>query len=592
MKTRNILLCITLFFAFNLFLRGQNNGAVGINTSTPNANSVLDIVSGDNNKGIMIPRLTEVQRNAIAINNTLDDGLAIYNTTENCLNYWSNTDNEWKSVCGQLGKSTFTIDCSNVQVMGTYIQGVSQSISNYLNVTVNVTKRGKYTIKGITSNGYNFYAEGAFLSTGIQTVLVPGQGTPIAVQTDVIQMYANDVNTTCSPAITCTVLNPAATFSMSCGSAIVNGVYSVGTALTASNTITLPVNVTALGSYSINTNTVDGISFSASGNFSATGIQNITLQGKGTPTSTNTKALTISSNSQGTVSTSCSVNVIMTIPIKTIVHIGGGAFGYSAQAYASYNMINSTNNFGNATNSKVKSQGFTHINLGDAPSDAAILSAINNKPDIVIIGYPYGITANAAQYLTDYLNSKGVVIAFSEFAINNQNLLRTVFSDNSITNNTRNFAGAIYTFANINDEILNGPFGDVRGKFWGEDASLTSTAVNLPLGSITVYSGASAYNSTNVYSGEITAFKHNSLNLIWIGDAGFLSNQLLSGTFISNTIEPFATNSTNYPIAKAYGTAGGSLATAGGAQVTNSIIFANMMAWAIKQAEFNGINSQ
>ena len=82
-----------------------NNGAVGINTTTPNANSVLDVVSGNNNKGVLIPRLTEAQRNAIVINQSNDDGLTIYNTTEDCFNYWSRADNEWKSVCGQMGKA-------------------------------------------------------------------------------------------------------------------------------------------------------------------------------------------------------------------------------------------------------------------------------------------------------------------------------------------------------------------------------------------------------------------------------------------------------------------------------------------------------
>ncbi|MBL7878960.1 MAG: hypothetical protein JNN23_03700, partial [Chryseobacterium gambrini] len=97
-------LLIVLFFAFENFF-SQYNGAVGINTSSPNTNSVLDIVSGNSNKGILIPRLTETQRNAIVINSANDDGLTVYNTTEDCLNYWSLADNEWKSVCGQIGKS-------------------------------------------------------------------------------------------------------------------------------------------------------------------------------------------------------------------------------------------------------------------------------------------------------------------------------------------------------------------------------------------------------------------------------------------------------------------------------------------------------
>ncbi len=139
-------LLLILLFTFGKFYSQTNNGAVGINTSSPNLNSVLDVVSGNNNKGILIPRLTESQRNAIVINKPKDDGLTIYNTTEDCFNYWSFADDEWKSVCGQLGKGLFTIDCSATQAMGSYVKGKELTSSNYLSVKVNVTKVGNYII--------------------------------------------------------------------------------------------------------------------------------------------------------------------------------------------------------------------------------------------------------------------------------------------------------------------------------------------------------------------------------------------------------------------------------------------------------------
>jgi hypothetical protein len=58
----------------------------------------------------------------------------------------------------------------------------------------------------------------------------------------------------------------------------------VGTALTASNTVTLNVNVTAIGTWSVSTApAVNGIVFTGSGTFTATGAQTITLTGSGTP---------------------------------------------------------------------------------------------------------------------------------------------------------------------------------------------------------------------------------------------------------------------------------------------------------------------
>lgn len=584
---------LALFLFFGKFHSQVNNGAVGINTSSPNANSVLDVVSGGNNKGILVPRLTEAQRNTITINPAKDDGLTIFNTSEDCYNYWSLADNEWKSVCGQIGKSVFTIDCSNSKAMGTYIQGKELTASNYLSITVNVTKIGNYTITGTTTNGYNFYGTGVFLNTGVQTVQVPGQGTPAAVQVNTVQLFANGVNVTCTPAVTVNVLSSAGTYSMSCGSAKVNGVYTKGTALGASNTITLPVVVTSLGSYSVTTNTVDGISFSGSGTFTATGNQNITLSGTGTPTSTADKVLTITSNSADGAAT-CNVTVIMTIPRKTVLHIGdtGSAYGWTAYGSAARNLMDAPGNFGTTATSVVKSAGYTHIALS-SPSSAQILAALNNKPDIVILGYPYTINATEATYFANYLNKKGVIIDFEDNTTSAQNMLRAIFSDPTISTNGGGGAGSVYALANTNDPILNGPFGDVRGKNWGEDASNTTNISGLT-SSFIPFSYAQPINSTTARSG-VTGFRHTSLNLVWFGDGGFLSNENANGNeFNSNTIEPFVAPSSGgyFPVQKsAYGYSGNGYTT-GSMQVQNSILFANMLAWAIKQAETNGINTQ
>ncbi|RLJ30985.1 hypothetical protein CLU97_0386 [Chryseobacterium sp. 7] len=587
-------LLIAMLFIFGKSFSQTNNGAVGINTSAPNSNSVLDVVSGNNNKGILIPRLTEAQRNAITINQSKDDGLTIYNTTEDCINYWSLADNEWKSVCGQMGKSVFTIDCSTSKAMGSYVKGKELTNSNYLSIAVNVTKPGNYTISGTTTNGYNFYGTGVFLNTGTQTVQIPGQGTPVNIQTDNVSLEANGAAVTCTPAISIAVLSPAGSYTMSCGSATVNGVYKVGTALTASNTITLPVNVATLGSYTITTNTVDGISFSGSGTFTATGNQNITLGGTGTPTSTSVKTITITSDSQGGVSTTCSVNVVVVIPKKTVLHIGlETAYGYSAYTGPSRSLMDSPTNFGTTASSIVKYEGFTHTSLGNSPSSTALQTALNNKPDIVVIGYNYTPNATDAGYIASYLNKKGVVIALTDDTGTAQNLFRGIFSDPTISASYGAGAGSVYALTNTDDPILNGPFGDVRGKNWGEDASTTVNMSGLTSGFVP-YSYAQPINSTTTRTG-ISGLRNTSLNFIWFGDGGFLSNENANGNqYASNTIEPFVAPSTGgyFPVQKsAYGYAGNGYTT-GGMQVQNSILFANMIAWAIKQAEFNGINTQ
>ena len=54
----------------------DNGTSVGIGTNNPNSNAILDIVS--TSKGILLPRLTDAQRNAIA---SPTEGLLIYNTS-------------------------------------------------------------------------------------------------------------------------------------------------------------------------------------------------------------------------------------------------------------------------------------------------------------------------------------------------------------------------------------------------------------------------------------------------------------------------------------------------------------------------------
>jgi uncharacterized protein (TIGR02145 family) len=57
-----------------------------------------------------------------------------------------------------------------------------------------------------------------------------------------------------------------------------------GTSATGVATVTLVANVTTVGTYTVFTNTVNGVTFSASGTFAGTGNQTVTLTATGTPT--------------------------------------------------------------------------------------------------------------------------------------------------------------------------------------------------------------------------------------------------------------------------------------------------------------------
>jgi hypothetical protein len=70
---------------------------VGIGTTSPNANAILDLTS--TTMGLLLPRMTTVQRDLIG-GGTPTDGLLIYNTTTKTFN--GRINNNWESVTGDV----------------------------------------------------------------------------------------------------------------------------------------------------------------------------------------------------------------------------------------------------------------------------------------------------------------------------------------------------------------------------------------------------------------------------------------------------------------------------------------------------------
>lgn len=98
---------------------------------------------------------------------------------------------------------------------------------------------------------------------------------------------------------------------LDCASVTVNGAYSNGNALNATNTITIDVFVNIIESYTITTNMANGYSFSGSGTFSSIGVNTVTLAGSGTPLADQTDTFTITLNGNDTCTTDISTNTIL-----------------------------------------------------------------------------------------------------------------------------------------------------------------------------------------------------------------------------------------------------------------------------------------
>lgn len=73
-----------------------------------------------------------------------------------------------------------------------------------------------------------------------------------------------------------------------CTSPSISGTYAAGSAMGATNTVILTANVTTPGTYTITSGTANGVQFSGSGTFTATGLQFIQLTASGTATAAGT----------------------------------------------------------------------------------------------------------------------------------------------------------------------------------------------------------------------------------------------------------------------------------------------------------------
>ncbi len=68
--------------------------------------------------------------------------------------------------------------CAPITNNGTYTQGIMFTSTNTVTVQVNVTTPGTYIISTNTVNGVSFSKSGTFTSTGINSVVLIGSGTP------------------------------------------------------------------------------------------------------------------------------------------------------------------------------------------------------------------------------------------------------------------------------------------------------------------------------------------------------------------------------------------------------------------------------
>lgn len=526
-------------------------------------------------------------------------GLYVYNIEENTdeelcegLNQWNGI--EWQCFQYALGKASVEILCPEVFVMGAYVKETPLTSDNKIKLVVNVTKPGAWTssasIKNGTPNGYSFYATGVFLEKGLYVIYLDGQGTPIEAQTDSFEIEMN--GSTCTTTIN--VQSNVAEYDLLCSSTTVNGSYLKGKELDASNTITLRVNVSKIGSYRVETEESKGIKFSAMGDFTSLGVNTITLHGQGNPTVNSDIPLTITANTVSGNAT-CSVIVPVTLPRMTFAIIGSGGYSWEAPLRLAA-LQNASKSFG--PDGIVRIKEFANLWRTTSVLDATryLNEGYNREfPDIVLY-FAFGAAPNAAlsNALADYVNRGGAVIYGSSDATSSQVniLMNGIFgmtpAQAQISGSLSNADG--YQVNNYTDNpVINGPFGNTAGLYWVEDSASSGSVVmsSLPDGSVQICPASNTWSKNQQSPTVSIVWMNDAKNFIYFGDSVATSSAPTNATIWHPA--RYTTDGVPIYVIQQYGQQGGTVAPWG--TNANSFLEMNAVAYLIKKvATEGGIN--
>ncbi len=410
-----------------------------------------------------------------------------------------------------------------------------------------------------------------------------------------------------------------------CEETKVAGLYQIGRSLTDANTITIKTvsdkDLTGY-SYDIHTEVLDNMSFYGKGDFvsKSNGMGKfesvITLHGQGIPTDKQIKYFTIKANSS--LPTSCVAKIKMAYSPKFIVALekennNGSTFNESTNGRdpLSAQFRKSERNFGLSDEAIVKikplkeltgREGEAYIrNNGGFLQDYAQKSSLDEiltgrtygyVPDIVIIGGTYKNYKTTTRRIVEYLEKGGCLFYMQGATSSIKKLFQSLYeNDDDIKHkyirsaqNASGKASTTYQLINhVSDPIYNGPFGNLNGVYWKDDKGSTDAILGLPEQDIIVY-------SDNVPAGEemdwgnrgVTMFRHIEHNLVCISYDDFVSNT--STTPGSSSNSPYQLDKNLLPVKSV-------LNSRPGGTVHNAVIAANILAYLIDQAEYDGINS-
>ncbi len=160
---KNIGFLPIIISAFLCQVKTQAQNAVGIGTTSPNPNTVLELVSGDKNQGFLVPKLTKSEREAmssvLSADGSSSEGMMVYDITEGIFFYWK--DAEWNrglSEAVSVQNLSSSMSSDEVTIGITDGTGVTFSINDADADNTNETINNIYlsgTILNVVESGIN-----------------------------------------------------------------------------------------------------------------------------------------------------------------------------------------------------------------------------------------------------------------------------------------------------------------------------------------------------------------------------------------------------------------------------------------------------
>lgn len=313
-----------------------------------------------------------------------------------------------------------------------------------------------------------------------------------------------------------------------------------------------------------------------------------------------------SSNSGSILIGRLDLTVNQTIPPMTLIAWSNNVgIGYKLDPNtASGNFIRSTANFGPSSiyvkieNLTVASQPY--VNTAEV---GVLLSNPADYPDILVIANSAGyLDQNSWNAVIRYLNAGGNVF-YTQDA--NDNLAMTNISTifgGTVTNTFVSEDAGVYKFTDTPEgaadiSILNGPFGDVRDLYWGQDRSGTPYVSYSGSNRIAYSIRSQNFNSNTGVTNGSNFFRHKTKSFFYAGDGGFNANTNLSGPANWGAYPFRTTGASSYlPTMNLYGRAPASTsltyypphlgAGQGTYPIANSMVFGNIISWMLRRAHF------